>query len=65
MDKDFKVKDLIELLQQVNPDATVEVIASNKSQKFSITYGGGDGCTKTTCESFSFYLDKFNTSEKI
>ncbi len=59
----LKVSQLIEKLGEYNPDADVDVIAMNRSQDFSMSWGGGDGCPKETCDSVSFYVDELNQSE--
>ncbi len=60
----MKVKELIKELEQYNPDAEMETIADNRKQRFSLTFGGGDGATKMNCESVSIYLDDMNSSER-
>lgn len=46
----FKVSELIEKLQQFNPDAyIVGVYNSIGFGLKNIGYGGGDGCTKSDC----------------
>lgn len=57
------VKEVIEKLQTVNPDAEFEVIAHSRSQSFTWSAGGSEGCTLKTCDSFGPYLDDSNTSE--
>ena len=59
----MKVSQLIKKLEEYNPDAEVDVIAMNRRQEFTITYGDGEGCTKEICSHVSFYVDKLNQSE--
>ena len=53
-----KVKHLLERLQQYNPEAQVSVIAFCRPMKFTLTYGGSDGCPPAKAESVSFYVDE-------
>lgn len=59
----MKVSELQEKLKSVNPSATVEVIAHNRSQKFTLTIGGGDGCNQSNCSTWGFYIDGLNSGE--
>ena len=46
----MKVKELIEKLQSYNQDAEVVGVYNYKGYPLiSVGYGGGDGCTKSTC----------------
>lgn len=38
-------------------------VAHNKSEEFSICYGGSEGITKENCESVSFYVDNLCQNE--
>jgi hypothetical protein len=60
----MKVKELLEILMFVNPEAVVDVIVQNYPRKFSLAQGGAEGCTNETCDSFAFYVDDMCTSEK-
>lgn len=53
----IKVKDLIERLKRVNPEADFQVIALNYPQEFTFTHGGGDGCTEANCGDFGPYIN--------
>ena len=57
------VKALIEVLKLYNPEAEVDVIAMNKSQVFTLSWGGSEGVSKANCDSVSFYVDSLNKSE--
>ncbi len=59
----LKVSELIERLTEYNPEADVAVIAMNRRQDFSLTYGSCEGVTKETCDRVSFYVDGLNQSE--
>ena len=59
----LKVSQLIEKLGEYNPEADVDVIAMNKRQDFSLTYGDCEGATKEGCTVVSFYVDELNQSE--
>jgi hypothetical protein len=59
----MKVSELVEQLGNYNPDADVDVIAMNKRQDFSLTYGDCEGATKENCAVVSFYVDELNQSE--
>jgi hypothetical protein len=50
--KNIKVKELIERLKRVNPEADFQVIALNYPQEFTFTCSGGDGCSNKDCDSF-------------
>lgn len=52
----MKVKELIDRMKQVNPEAEVEVIVDNRRADFKIVFGGGDGCTKKDCSSWGFMV---------
>ena len=54
----MKVKELIEKLSQYNPEAKVDVVTYNLSEKFTITCGSSDGCTNKDCHMVSFYVDR-------
>ena len=61
--KKLKVSELIEQLEEYNPDV---VIAHGRCQEFSLSWGGGDeGETKEDCHHVSFYVDALNQSEAL
>lgn len=55
--ENLTVRQLIQYLTDFNPDAKIEVIVENYPKEFSFAWGGGEGCTKKTADSFSFYID--------
>ena len=60
----MKVKELRKKLRSYNPESEVDVIANNKRQTFSITYGEGkEGETKQSCRRVSIYVDDTNQAE--
>ena len=59
----MKVVELIEKLGEYNPEAEIDVIAKNRRQDFTLTFGGRDGDTKESCGYVSFYVDALNQSE--
>lgn len=59
----MKVKQIIKLLEEYNPEAEFGIIAENQNQDFSITYGSSEGVTKLNCEDVHLYVDKMNTNE--
>lgn len=59
----MKVKELIEKLEQYNPDADMDAVANNKGWPFSLAYGDKEGCTKENCETVSIWVDDTNQSE--
>jgi hypothetical protein len=61
--KSIKVKELIERLKRVNPEADFQVIALNYPQEFSLTHGGGDGCTEANCDDFGPYISMLHRGD--
>ncbi len=61
----MKVKDLITKLLDYNLDAEVCPRANNKRQPFSISWGSGDGCKKTTCSEVFIDCDDLNQHEAV
>lgn len=59
----MKVKDLIRELLTFNLEAETNVVAHCKSYNYSLSCGGGDGCTKENCKDVSFYVDELCTNE--
>lgn len=57
------VKDLIERLEEYNPDAEIRVVAHCLPHDFSLAYGSSEGVTKETAESVSLYVDSLCTNE--
>lgn len=60
----MNVKELIQKLQEYNPDALVDIVVHNRSQEFSICFGSSDGVTKEYCDSVSFYVDALCQNER-
>lgn len=62
----MKVKEVIEILSQYNPEADVIVIDRGYVQHQIEHYGYGysDGCTKENCEDVSFIYKGFSNNEK-
>ena len=60
----MKIREVIELLQGVNPEAEFDVIALNRKQTFTWSHGGGEGCTRKNCDNFGPYLEELNISER-
>lgn len=58
------IRELIKKLGEYNPEARVDVIAHNRSEEFSIVFGGAEGDTKETTDSVSFYVDQLCDSEQ-
>lgn len=54
---EMNVKDLREYLADFQDAAKVEVVVNNYPVKFSIMWGGSDGCTKTTAINICFIID--------
>lgn len=61
----MKVKDLVEKLEQYNPEAEMNAIADNKRWSFTLAYGNSEGCKKENCETVSIYVDDLNKSESV
>jgi len=61
----MKIREVIELLNTVNPEAEFDVIAMNRKQPFEWTWGSSDGCTKKTCDKFGPYLTDLNDKGEI
>ena len=59
----MKVKEIIKLLNEYNPEAEFGIITENKKQNFNITYGSSEGVTKLNCEEVNLYIDKMNNNE--
>ncbi len=61
----MKVKDIIKRLYEFNLEAEVSVIAHNRREKFSFTWGGGsEGETKEDCKEVNFYVDSLCQNEQ-
>ena len=60
----MKLKDLMKQLCGYNQEADVSVIVHNKREEFSLSCGGGDGCTKENCSSVGFYVDNLNGQDE-
>lgn len=60
----MQVKELIIKLLDYNKEAKIDVIANNKSNEFSITFGSSEGCTKKNCDTVSFYVDSLCVSDR-
>ncbi len=54
----MKIKELAEYIKNVNPEAEFQVIVLNYPQKFSLTHGGGDGCTLANCDDWGPMVDE-------
>jgi hypothetical protein len=54
------VRDLISMLLTYNLDAEIQTVVKCCPQPFEILYGGGDGCTKSTCDSVIFAVGSNN-----
>lgn len=52
----IKIKDLIERLKNVNPEAEFQVIALNYPQEFTFTHDGREACTEANCDDFGPYI---------
>lgn len=59
------VQEIINKLQEYNPDAEFRLIVNNYPIDFSFTYGSSEGCTKTNADTVSFYVDSMNVSETL
>jgi hypothetical protein len=59
----MKVFELIAQLLKYNSEAEVNVIAHCMPHKFSLIYGGNDGCDKDNCDSVNFYVDELCIDE--
>lgn len=53
----MKIKELLQKLATVNPEAEVQVVVNNYPQLFSLAFGNAEGCTQENCTTFSFYVD--------
>ena len=63
-EEEMKVKDLIEKLQEYNPNAETGIIVHNYKEEFSITFGGGsEGELKQDTKEVDFYVDRLCQSE--
>jgi hypothetical protein len=57
------VKELIKELLEYNMNADVFVSVNSKDEKFTLAYGGSEGCNKTNCENVSLYIDSSINNE--
>ena len=57
------VKELIKELLEYNTNAEVFVTVNSKDEKFTLAYGGDEGCNKTNCENVSLYIDSSINNE--
>ena len=60
----MRIREVIAKLLEYNQEATFEVIANNRSQKFSFVCGNSDGCTKVNCSTAGLYLDETCQNEQ-
>ena len=60
----MKVRELIEKLQEMNPEAPVLVIVHNRAEQFSLTWGGGECCPKERASDVGFYVDRLCQHEQ-
>lgn len=51
--KTIKVKDIINILSEYNPEADLCVVVDYYPTEFEICYGGCEGCTKASCSDVS------------
>lgn len=58
------VKQLIEALQEYNPEAEVNVVAHNTVYDFSLSYSGEEGVNKHSADEVSFYVDQLNSQDE-
>ena len=61
----MKVKELIKALEKINSEAETNVVAHCRSYNYTLSCGGGDGCTEENCDDLSFYVDELCTNENI
>jgi len=61
----MKVKNVINYLKQFNPDAKIRIVAHNKIEEFTITWGNldGEGTSKEKTTEVHFYVDRLCSSE--
>lgn len=60
----YKVKNLIELLGDFNPEADVEGVFGDVGYDLkSVGYGGGDGCKESNCDYVVLHYGPDNTEE--
>ena len=55
--KKIKVKDLVDILYDYNPNAEISVVKDGMSFDFDIAYGSSEGVTPATADTVSFYID--------
>ena len=60
----MELGELIDKLKGYNPKAKVDVIVHNRSENFTITYGGWDSVTKEIAPEVSFYVDRLCGNEE-
>lgn len=63
----MKIKELIEKLVKFHPESNISIIANNKEEKFSLSWGGGyDGLEDLYHPSINvhLYVDRLNTNEQ-
>lgn len=54
----MKVKELIKVLEEYNPEADVTIVSDYvELPYFFVTYAGGDGCSKNACNVVHFSGD--------
>ena len=59
----IKIKEIIQKLSEYNQEAEFRVIAHNKVEPFTFSFGGWNGCNKSNCEEVNLFLDKICISE--
>ena len=59
----MKLKELMSLLEDFNPEAEVDVVAHYMPQKFSLAWGSAEGSTKQNCDEVHFYVDELCQDE--
>ena len=54
----MRVEDLIKILEELNPEATLTVHTGGYvTHNWEVNYGGSEGVTKQNCESVSIHVE--------
>ena len=60
----MEIKELIQKLNEYNPNAKIFVIVNNYREDFSIAYGSKEGVTKADCDEVYFPVDRLCQDER-
>lgn len=60
----MKVRELVEHLNEYNPNADIKVMAHSRGYAFTMAYGSSEGTTPLTAETVCLYVDELMSKEQ-